>query len=88
MKEQMQAQNQAFIQDVFQRAEKDKRETQRQNIITSFNMLGSALQNIVGNPKFLAKTFYMAVMLFGAFHFTRMTLSIATAKVMSKMGKP
>lgn len=43
---------------------------------------------MVGNPKFLAKGFYMAVMLFGAFHFTRMTLSIATAKIMGRMGKP
>ena len=43
---------------------------------------------MIGNPKFLAKTFYMAVMLFGAFHFTKMSIAIAGSKIMSKMGKP
>lgn len=35
--------NQSFVRELFERAEKDRRETQRQNIITAFNMAGSQL---------------------------------------------
>ena len=33
--------NQDFVKDLFHEAERDRRETQRQNIITAFNMAGS-----------------------------------------------
>lgn len=56
--------------------EKDKRETQRQNIVTTFNMLGTGLSNMVSNPKFMAKTAFMSLLLFGAYHGTKVGFSI------------
>jgi transcriptional regulator CtsR len=38
----MAAKNQTFLKDLVSKAEKDKRETQRQNIITAFNMAASS----------------------------------------------
>lgn len=68
--------------------EKDKRETQRQNIVTTFNMLGSGLSNMVSNPKFLAKTAMMSVILFGTYHGTKMGFSLLQASVLSRFNKP
>jgi ATPase family AAA domain-containing protein 3A/B len=68
--------------------EKDKRETQRQNIVTTFNMLGSGLANIVSNPKFMAKTAFMSLVLFGTYHGTRVGFSLLQANILHKFNKP
>lgn len=68
--------------------EKDKRETQRQNIVTTFNMLGSGLANIVSNPKFMAKTAFMSLILFGTYHGTRVGFSLLQANILHKFNKP
>lgn len=88
MHEENTARSQFFIKDIFEKAELDKRETQRQNIITSFNMLGGQLANVFGNPKFMMKAAYMSVMIFGAFHVTKLSLAIMGSKILARMGKP
>ena len=88
MQEDMARKQQDFIKKVFEKSEIDKRETQRQNIITSFNMLGSQLSSAFSNPKFMMKAFYMSAMLFGAFHATKLSLALVGARIMAKMGKP
>jgi len=40
------------------------------------------------NPKFLMKTAYMGMMMFGAFHFTKLSLAILGQTILSRMGKP
>lgn len=40
------------------------------------------------NPKFLMKAAYMSVVMFGAFHLTKLSLAIVGQKVISRMGKP
>ena len=40
------------------------------------------------NPKFLMKTAYMGIMMFAAFHFTKLSLAILGQQIVSRMGKP
>ena len=68
--------------------EKDKRETQRQNIVTTFNMLGSGLSNMVSNPNFMAKTAFMSLILFGTYHGTRVGFSLLQANILHRFNKP
>jgi hypothetical protein len=70
------AKNQDFLKDLFANTEKDKRETQRQNIMTIINMLGSQLGNAVSNPKTMYNSVYFAAMMFGAFHLTRLSVTL------------
>jgi len=80
--------NQDFVKNLFHDAERDRRETQRQNIITAFNMAGSGAQSMLMNPKFLAKASYLLFIGFGAFHLTRLVLALGTGLLMSRFGKP
>ena len=64
------------MKDLFHEAERDKRETQRQNIITAFNMAGSGISSMMMNPKFLAKTAWMLLIGFGTYHLTRLSLAL------------
>ena len=43
---------------------------------------------MMSNPKFLMKAAYMSVLMFGAFHLTKLSLAVVAQKVLSKMGKP
>lgn len=73
---------------LFHDAERDKRETQRQNIITAFNMAGSGISSMMMNPKFLSKTAWMLFIGFGAYHLTRLSLALFTGLVLARFGKP
>lgn len=66
----------------------DRRETQRQNIITAFNMISSSASSMFMNPKFLGRTAYLLLIGFGAFHFTRLAIALATTMVLARFGKP
>ena len=81
-------QNRNFVKSLFHDAEKDRRETQRQNIITAFNMAGQGAQSMLMNPKFLAKAAYLLVIGFGAFHMTRLIVAVITTGFLARMGKP
>lgn len=61
---------------MMEKSSAEKRETQKQNIITSFNMIGSQMQQMFGNPKFLMKAAYMSFLMFGAFHLTKLSLAL------------
>ena len=76
------------MRELFSQAEKDRRETQRQNIITAFNMAGSGISSMMMNPKFLTKTAWLLFIGFGAFHLTKLTLGIMTGLVLARFGKP
>lgn len=73
---------------MFERAEKERRETQRQNIITAFNMAGSSISSMLMNPKFLVKTSYLLLLAFGAFHVTRFGVAMFTSLLLARFGKP
>jgi hypothetical protein len=73
---------------MFSQAEKDRRETQRQNLVTTFNMVGSTLQQMIMNPKFLLKTLYSSILIFGAFHATKLSVALISASMMGRFGKP
>jgi len=51
-------------------------------------MFGSQMKKIVSDPKTMWNMFYTSVMIFGAFHLTKLSLAIAGAKIMSRFGKP
>lgn len=84
----MLAKNQAFVKNLFERAEGERRETQRQNIVTAFNMAGSQFTQMLMNPKFLIKSTYLLFMAFGAFHLTRLGVAMFTGLMLAKFGKP
>ena len=68
--------------------EKDKRETQRQNIVTTFNMLSNGLANMVSNPMFMAKTATVCMILFGTYQATRVGFSLLHTQMLSRFNKP
>ena len=80
--------NRDFVKDLFHEAERDRRETQRQNIITAFNMAGSGAQSMLMNPKFLAKATYLFFIGFGAFHLTRLGIALFSGLILARFGKP
>ena len=82
------ARNQQFVKELFERAERERRETQRQNIITAFNMAGSSISSMLMNPKFLVKASYLLFIAFGAFHVTRLGLALITSVALARFGKP
>lgn len=73
---------------LFTQVEKDRRETQKQNIVTGFNMFSNSVGSALMNPKLLARSAYLMFIGFGAFHFTRVAMAIATGLVMARFGKP
>ena len=40
------------------------------------------------NPKFLVKAAYMSIILFGAFHFSKLSIALFTQGIMARFGKP
>ncbi len=84
----MQDRNRDFIEGVFKTAEKERRETQRQNIITAFNLAGSGASQVLMNPKFIAKAAYLFFIGFGAFHLTRLGIAMFTGLILARFGKP
>lgn len=43
---------------------------------------------MIMNPKFLAKTLYTSVLVFGAFHATKLSIALISASFMGRFGKP
>jgi len=43
---------------------------------------------MVMSPKFLAKTGYILLMTFGAYHFSKFIIAVSTGLLMSRFGKP
>jgi hypothetical protein len=86
--DQLAQKNRDFVGNLFGSAEKERRETQRQNIITAFNMISASTANAFMNPKFLARMTYLLLIGFGAFHFTRIAMGVITGIVMARLGKP
>jgi ATPase family AAA domain-containing protein 3A/B len=80
--------NQDFVKNLLHDAERDKRETQRQNIITTFNMAGSSITSMMTNPKFISKAAYLLFIGFGTYHLTKLALGLGASIVLARFGKP
>jgi len=57
-------------------------------MITAFNLVGTGVSNALNNPKLIMKAAYMSMLIFGAFHFTKMGVKICGTVLMSNFGKP
>lgn len=51
-------------------------------------MFGQGLSNMVSNPKFMAKTAFMSLILFGAYHGTKVGFSLLQSSVLHRFNKP
>lgn len=51
-------------------------------------MLGSSVSSALMNPKFIWKAAYTSVLVFGAFHMTKLGIALAGSTLMSRFGKP
>lgn len=51
-------------------------------------MVGSQLGAAFSNPKLLAKTAMLSLLVFGAFHFTKLGAGVFGQVLMSRFGKP
>ncbi len=88
LQDEVQGKNQSFVREMFGEAEKQKRETQRQNMVTAMNIAGNQAQSLLTNPKFMAKALYMVVLGFSAFYFSKIFISVGATFLMSRFGKP
>ena len=88
LKKELSEKNQQFVTDLFKNAEKEKRETQKQNIMTVMNMLSYQTASAFSNTKLLYNAAYFSLMIFGAFHFTKMSSAMMGGMLMSRFGKP
>lgn len=71
------SENRSFVQGIFDKFEKDRRETTKQNLITGFNMVTNTLSNAMMNPKFLLKATQISLIVFGSYHMTRLSLGMS-----------
>lgn len=51
-------------------------------------MAGSSISSMLMNPKFLVKSAYFMLIAFGAFHFTKLLISVFGAVILSRINKP
>jgi hypothetical protein len=47
-------------------------------MMLSLNVIGQGVTSFLTNPKYAFKAAYMSIMIFGAFHFSRMVMSIGS----------
>ena len=85
---QMQDKNQEFLNKLFKNAEKEKRETMRQTLVTSFNLAGQGLSTFFSSPKYIFKTAYLSAMMFGAYQFTKLAATVIGTGFMTRFGRP
>ena len=88
IKEQQSEQGQEFIKDVLKKAEKEKRESNRQNLMIGFSMLSNSISQGLQNPQTLKKIVYLSFGCFSAFHFSRVFFSLLSTRILSTFGKP
>ena len=68
--------------------EKEKRETYRQSIMTTFSMLGNGLYNLANDPRAAAKFATISLLLFGTYFGTKMGFSLMQTSILSRFNKP
>lgn len=85
---QMQDKNQEFLNKLFKSAEKEKRETMRQGLVTSFNLAGQGISTFFSSPKYIFKTAYLSAMLFGGYQFTKVAATMIGTGFMTRFGRP
>lgn len=57
-------------------------------MVTGFNLMSSNLASAAGNPKLLAKIAYSSLIMFGAFHGTKLAIALTSQSMMARFGKP
>lgn len=56
--------------------------------MTTLNMIGSQAGSALGNSKFLYNTAYFSMLIFGAFHLTKLGIALMTSAMLGRFGKP
>ena len=69
-------------------SEEQKRETQKRNLVTTFNMITSTMGSAMSNPKIVAKATYLGLCVFGTYHLTKLSFALLTTALMGRFGKP
>lgn len=80
--------NHSFIENVFKKAETDRRETNGEYLFTAFNLVGSGIVSTMSNPAFMFKLFYYGIGIYGAFRITKTSINVAFNTFMGKFGRP
>lgn len=68
--------------------EREKRETNKQQIIAGVNAVGSQLGQAFNSPKSLAKVAYYSLLVFGSYHLSKHSIGLLSQTVQSFFGKP
>lgn len=84
----MQEKNQEFLNKLFKSAEKEKRETMRQGLVTTFNLAGQGISSFFSSPKYIFKTAYLSAMMFGGYQFTKLAATMIGTGFMTRFGRP
>ena len=86
--EQLEAQRQGFERDILSQKAAERRETQRQALVTGISMIGDQLGSFFQNPKLVAKVGYLSLAIFSAYYGTRMGFQYMGMRLMARFGKP
>lgn len=84
----MQEKNQEFLNKLFKSAEKEKRETMRQGLVTTFNLAGQGISTFFSSPKYIFKTAYLSALMFGGYQFTKVAATMIGTGFMARFGRP
>lgn len=66
----------------------ERRETQRQALVTGIGMVGQQLSSFFQNPKLVAKVAYSSLAIFTAFFGSRLAFKMMGMRMMARFGKP
>lgn len=80
----LQQQNQVFLVDLLKTSEKEKRDSIKSTLITSYSLLSQGMSSFLQSPKSIFQIAYLSTMIFGAYQLTR----IAAAFAMARFGRP
>lgn len=84
----IEASRQASTAALIKQQESERRETQKQGIITMVQMMSSSVGQLFANPKAIMKTAYFSLMMFGSFYFAKTFVQLSMAAAFSRFGKP
>ena len=74
--------------DMMRQKAQERRETQRQALVTGIGMVGQQLSGFFQNPKLVAKVAYSSMAIFMAFFGTRFAFQFLGMRLMARFGKP
>ena len=81
-------QRQSFDLEMIHQKASERRETQRQALVTGIGMVGQQLSSFFQNPKLVAKVAYSSLAIFTAFFGTRFAFQMLGMRMLARFGKP